>query len=379
MVKMSKGKKLVIVVFALVIAAGGFLSYKAWRIKKWNERFERSLARYEDKEYAMAAPDFLSVYQEQPHTERGRDALYLYCMSLDAMGKRDVAQRWWERIASDDMAKEFHPSALLALAQTAAAQERDADAARYIERLIRGYPDSPLVGNAYLIRAELLRREGNTVAAMEAAQKVLDDYPESEVVGRAQKELGDLYIALLFSRTITPGTEEYIVQPGDSLQMIAKKFGTTVNLLKEMNAQTIKGNSIRPNDRLKVCTAKFSILIDKSTNTLTLKAGERIAKVYPVGTGKEGTTPTGEFTIVNKIENPEWFKPGVGNIPYGDPENLLGTRWMGFDSPGYGIHGTWEPETIGKQASAGCVRLLNEDVEELFKIVPTGTKVIVVE
>jgi len=80
-----------------------------------------------------------------------------------------------------------------------------------------------------------------------------------------------------------------------------------------------------------------------------------------------------------KPEKPEWFRPGGGVIPYGDPGNLLGTRWMAIDSPGYGIHGTWEPETIGKQLSAGCIRMLNRDVEELYTIVPVGTPVKIVE
>jgi len=73
-------------------------------------------------------------------------------------------------------------------------------------------------------------------------------------------------------------------------------------------------------------------------------------------------------------------------IPYGDKENVLGTRWISLTATGqtpkvrgYGIHGTWEPDTVGKQASAGCVRLLNPDVEELFLIVPMGTPVTIVE
>ena len=57
------------------------------------------------------------------------------------------------------------------------------------------------------------------------------------------------------------------------------------------------------------------------------------------------------------------------------PENLLGTHWLALNVRGYGIHGTWEPDTIGHQLSAGCVRMLNENVEELFTLVTLGTPV----
>ena len=73
-------------------------------------------------------------------------------------------------------------------------------------------------------------------------------------------------------------------------------------------------------------------------------------------------------------------------IPYGDPANILGTHWLALeptgDTPrvsGYGIHGTWDDTSIGKQSSAGCVRMRNSDVEELYVLLPRGTPVLIVE
>ena len=120
----------------------------------------------------------------------------------------------------------------------------------------------------------------------------------------------------------------------------------------------------------------LNILVDKSDNRLLLKDDQKILKTYIVATGKNNSTPTGTFKIVNKLENPTWYKAGAV-VPPDSPDNILGTRWLGFSLQGYGIHGTTQPETIGKQASSGCIRLLNEDVEELYSIVPTGTKVTV--
>ncbi|MGA1203186.1 MAG: L,D-transpeptidase, partial [Planctomycetota bacterium] len=74
-----------------------------------------------------------------------------------------------------------------------------------------------------------------------------------------------------------------------------------------------------------------------------------------------------------------WFPPNQPSVPYGDPANPLGERWLGFESAdgfrGFGIHGTNEPETIGLEASEGCIRLVNEDVVALYPFVAIGTRV----
>ena len=86
----------------------------------------------------------------------------------------------------------------------------------------------------------------------------------------------------------------------------------------------------------------------------------------------------GTFKITTKLVNPVWYKSGAV-VPPDSPENILGTRWMGFDLEGYGIHGTTSPESIGTQATAGCVRMLNNEVEELYTFLPQGTEVTIVD
>ena len=82
----------------------------------------------------------------------------------------------------------------------------------------------------------------------------------------------------------------------------------------------------------------------------------------------------GEFKITIRLEDPVWFYKGEAIAP-DDPRNALGPRWMGLGKPQYGIHGTIHPELIGQQVSHGCIRMRNEDVIELYKIVPIGTDV----
>jgi lipoprotein-anchoring transpeptidase ErfK/SrfK len=118
-----------------------------------------------------------------------------------------------------------------------------------------------------------------------------------------------------------------------------------------------------------------SILVDKSENVLLLKDDGQVVKRYVVSTGKDNSTPAGKYKIINKLEDPTWYKPGGGVYKAGDKKNEIGTRWMGLSKKGYGIHGTIEPQRLGEQVSHGCVRMKNEEIEELFKLVPTGTPV----
>ncbi|SFT18835.1 Lipoprotein-anchoring transpeptidase ErfK/SrfK [Paenibacillus sp. BC26] len=120
-----------------------------------------------------------------------------------------------------------------------------------------------------------------------------------------------------------------------------------------------------------------SIEIDITRNKLYVIAGGAVEKTFDIASGKKGSTPTGSFEIITKIKNP-WYM--AKEIPGGDPKNPLGSRWLGLSVPNtqgtkYGIHGTNAPSSIGTNASAGCIRMLNKDVEWLFGTVPTGTKV----
>ncbi len=104
--------------------------------------------------------------------------------------------------------------------------------------------------------------------------------------------------------------------------------------------------------------------IDVSTNKHQLKLydGKRLLKVYPIAVGKMLTpTPSGRYTIINKQHNP--------------PRRVFGVLWMGLSKPHYGIHGTNNPSSIGKNVSHGCIRMHNHDVIELSSMVPIGTSV----
>ncbi len=109
--------------------------------------------------------------------------------------------------------------------------------------------------------------------------------------------------------------------------------------------------------------------------------GDWFVKEFKVGIGKPDTpTPTGEFVIYNRLQNPPWTKPSTGKvIPYGDPRNELGSVWIGIKNEewgrgaGFGIHGSKDPRTVGTRCSNGCVRLRNDHVQELRDWVRTAS------
>ncbi|MFW5871150.1 MAG: L,D-transpeptidase family protein [Verrucomicrobiota bacterium] len=232
-------------------------------------------------------------------------------------------------------------------------------------------------------RAVSKEKDGKLVEARNIYLNMVQALPAGRLRKRAEQRLGRINIKLVMTPRPMPEKVDYIVKSGDQLQKIARKFGTTVELIQVSNG--IKNrNMIKPGDRLRILEGDFSIIVSKSNNDLELRLNGGFFKRYEVGTGKFGRTPEGTFKITNKIPNPPWYRPDGKVIPFGDDDNILGTRWMSLkatgdtsDARGYGIHGTWEPESIGKAESAGCVRMRNDEVEELFVLVPRGTPVVI--
>jgi lipoprotein-anchoring transpeptidase ErfK/SrfK len=126
------------------------------------------------------------------------------------------------------------------------------------------------------------------------------------------------------------------------------------------------------------------IVISRGANKLTLYHGATVVRTFPVATGQAiYPTPAGLWHIMDKQLNPWWYPPtydswakGLRPVPPG-PANPLGTRWMGLNAPGVGIHGTDAPTSIGYSASHGCIRMQVPDAEWLFERVSVGTPVVI--
>jgi lipoprotein-anchoring transpeptidase ErfK/SrfK len=128
-----------------------------------------------------------------------------------------------------------------------------------------------------------------------------------------------------------------------------------------------------------------AIIIDTPHTYLYLTLGHGKAIRYGIGVGRQGFTWSGTERISRMKEWPDWFPPKqmIARQPYlprfmaGGETNPLGARAMYLGNTEYRIHGTNDPSTIGGFVSSGCIRLTNEDVEDLYSRVRVGTRVIV--
>jgi lipoprotein-anchoring transpeptidase ErfK/SrfK len=116
------------------------------------------------------------------------------------------------------------------------------------------------------------------------------------------------------------------------------------------------------------------ILVSIPDRKLAVLESGRVVKIFQTAVGAPRTpSPAGTFKIVQRIPDPTWYTKGK-IVPPGK-SNPLGPRWLGLSLKGYGIHGTSNPASIGRNASHGCIRMRNRDVEELFDMVAVGDEV----
>lgn len=232
-----------------------------------------------------------------------------------------------------------------------------------------------------LQQAIQLKTNGDLLQARTLLFQLISENTSTQATQQARELIGDINIQLALSTRRMPEKKEYIVQSGDSFWKISRTLNNTVEYLQRANG--VSPNALRPGDRLYYLTGEFTIDVDLSEFTLTLLHNGTFFKQYKVGVGREERTPPGHYTVGPKIMNPDWDRrrQGLGIIPYGDPRNQLGVCWMTLEpaDPGLprdlGVHGTNNPETVGTNASAGCVRMRNHEVMELYAFILPGVQV----
>ena len=145
------------------------------------------------------------------------------------------------------------------------------------------------------------------------------------------------------------------------LNKLAMVAGTTVLVATAAAALSTQVQGTTP----VAATHNRVIVVSLEDRKLALVEDGQVKKVYSVAVGKPSTpSPVGTFTIERRIMNPTYSHNGRMVLP--GPGNPVGTRWMGLSIRGYGIHGTNEPNSIGKAASHGCIRMGKTDLEEFF-------------
>jgi len=165
--------------------------------------------------------------------------------------------------------------------------------------------------------------------------------------------------------------DAYVVQSGDQLRKIAKQYKLSWQYLARLNQ--VNPRKIRVGQKLKIVNGPFDAVVDLSEFQLTILCRGQYVRQYSVGIGKDGTSPIGKFTVKDKLEDPVYYGPD-GVIANDSPDNPLGERWIDIGDS-FGIHGTIDPESIGKSESRGCIRMLNDDVAEVYDFLTVGSTV----
>lgn len=163
--------------------------------------------------------------------------------------------------------------------------------------------------------------------------------------------------------------EPHVVAAGDQLRVVAQRYKLSWEYLARLNQ--VDARKIRMGQKLKVVPGPFGAVVFLSRYELVIHQQGTFVKSYRVGVGKDGSTPLGTFAVKNKMVDPTYYGPD-GVIAHDDPKNPLGERWIDIGDS-YGIHGTIEPGSIGRNESRGCIRLLNDDVEEVYDFLVVGS------
>ena len=273
-----------------------------------------------------------------------------------------------EETESSDEASPFESDSGSQAGQSKEAPVRTAARTTVTETL----PTSPDEGvKAKLEQIDEWLANRNFVAAHRELSTLYWNNPElkSTILERIEKNAQTIYF--------TPQPhflEPYEIQSGDYLQRVAPKYGLNWEYLAALNR--VDPRRIRAGQKLKVIKGPFSAFVDLSDFELTVHCHGFFVKRYQIGTGRNSSTPVGKFAVLDRISTPQYTDPNGKVIEGGHPTNPLGTHWIDLGDS-YGIHGTIEPDSIGKSESAGCVRMRNEDVVEVYNFLVKGSEVVI--
>jgi len=246
---------------------------------------------------------------------------------------------------------------------------------------------------ATINRSVQLRDQGKITAARDLLNSVLDEPMSPQVRSAVKAQLSKLAETWLMGREVMADDtlcSYYMVQPGDRLALIAKRFKVPYELLMDINGIQ-RPEMLQAGQRIKVVQGPFNAVVYKGSFTMDVYLQRTYVKTYRVGLGKiEHDTPTGRWRVEKggKMVKPTWTDQDTGKTYVSSsPDYPLGSRWIGLEGidgaakgrTGFAIHGTKEPETIGTRSSRGCIRLHNGDAIEVYDRMFEGVSEVLVK
>jgi len=217
--------------------------------------------------------------------------------------------------------------------------------------------------------------EGRLSEAHLALSSLYDnpDLPQAEA-RQVTEMLDQLAGTVIYSRQhlLEP---PYVVRPGDTLDQIAEKYNVPVILLARINGIR-DPQQLEPGRELKVVRGPFSAVIRLDKHELSLMVDGRYAGRFAIGVGCDQPKLEGEYTVREKGINPVYRGPDGTTVPGGDPRNPLGKIWIGL-SDNVGLHGTVDPQNVGRDDNRGTICLGDRDIDDLYGILSVGSRVVI--
>lgn len=231
------------------------------------------------------------------------------------------------------------------------------------------------------------------IDARDKLNKTLSMPMSRQQLAFVKEQLSKLSKEWLFSRAVFPEDNlcsSYKVRQGELLATIGKQHNVPYEILMQIN-NISNPKALRAAEMIKVIKGPFHARIYRSTFTMDLYLQDTYVRSFSVGLGKPGMeTPTGRWRVEpsRKLIKPTWTDHTGKTFEAEDPDYPLGSRWIGLEGiegqaegrVGFAIHGTKNPEEIGRAVSRGCIRLYDGDVILLYNLLTPGvSQVIVVE
>lgn len=209
-----------------------------------------------------------------------------------------------------------------------------------------------------------------------------DDKAAKQLVDEIYQRYRPLVRRVVFDPTRLDGARRHLVGSGESLGRIAaqaRKQGILVDAdtLALVN-RVSNPNLVKEGQLLKIPVRPIRAVLEKRSFLMALYLGDVMIRLYWVGHGADDRTPETTFTVGAKLKHPDWYADDGKVYPYGDPKNVLGDYFVKFNHAsftGFGAHGTPDPATIGQMASKGCIRMLDTDIREFYRVMPVGCEV----
>jgi hypothetical protein len=258
-------------------------------------------------------------------------------------------------------------------------------------------PAAPCVDEVFLAKfkafmAEVQKSLGQRkyAEALLALSSLHNDPNLPPLPAEQQKQLDDLLGKLagtvIYSRQHLL-EKPYIVQPGDTLEKVAQQYQIPWQLLGRINNLLPPNGDVNDNEskdwrlpagsEMKGVHGPFEAIVNLSRHELTLMLDGRYAGRFPIGVGRSQPNLEGTYTVREKTPNPTYRGPDGSQFGPGDPQNPLGSAWIGLTDR-IGIHGASSPQGIGRDDDRGSICVSNREIQDLFGILSVGSRVTIV-